>query len=69
MLGLRTDKGVEINELLKCLTEVQKKAFEKKLKSFFDDGLIIIEDKEIKIPQNKWLMSEYVSRELFILSE
>ena len=69
MLGLRTDKGVEINELLRCLTMKQKKVFEKKLKSFFDDGLVIIEDKEIKIPQNKWLISEYVSRELFILSE
>ena len=34
-----------------------------------EDGLVIVKGQVIKMPQNKWLMSEYVSRELFILSE
>jgi len=67
MLGLRTEKGVKINEVSKYINKNQRKIFQNKLDNLINDGLVILKDKVIKIPQNKWLMSEYVSRELFIL--
>ena len=69
MLGLRTDKGVKINEVSNYLTKKQKTSFEKKLEKLIEDGLVIIKGESIIMPQNKWLMSEYVSREFFILRE
>ena len=69
MLGLRTDKGVKINEVSNYLTNKQKTSFENKLEKLIEDGLVIIKGESIIMPQNKWLMSEYVSREFFILSE
>ncbi len=67
MLGLRTEKGVKINEVSNYINKNQRKIFQNKLDNLINDGLVILKDKVIKIPQNKWLMSEYVSRELFIL--
>jgi len=69
MLGLRTEKGFKINEVLKYINKNQQESFKNKLETLIEDGLVIIKGQVIKMPQNKWLMSEYVSRELFILSE
>jgi len=67
MLGLRTQKGVLINSVLKNLNDDQKCIFESKLKKMKSDGLVVINNENMVIPKSKWLMSEFVSRELFIL--
>ena len=67
MLGLRTKKGVLINSVLKNLNDDQKCIFESKLKKMKSDGLVVINNENMVIPKSKWLMSEFVSRELFIL--
>ena len=69
MLGLRTENGVSISALYKYLDENQKVKFKSKLNSLTKDGLLTFKNNSIKIPQNKWLLSEYVSREFFILNE
>jgi coproporphyrinogen III oxidase-like Fe-S oxidoreductase len=69
MLGLRTENGVSISALYKYLDENQKVKFKSKLNSLIKDGLLTFKNNCIKIPQNKWLLSEYVSREFFILNE
>ena len=68
MLGLRTEKGVDINTIYKYLNPNEQANFNKKVKTFYEDGLLINENNTIRIPTKKWLLSEYVSREFFILS-
>lgn len=69
MLGLRTEKGVDVNTIYQYLNPKEQSNFDVKVKTFFKDGLLINENNTIRIPTKKWLLSEYVSREFFILSK
>ena len=68
MLGLRTENGVDLNNASMFLNEKQKNIIFQKIKSFSDDGLLDYTKNRIKMKPNKWLLAEYVSRELFILN-
>ena len=69
MLGLRTEKGFNLEELMQKIDQKEKKIFKDKLQTFFNDGLLVRSKNRIKIPANKWLLSDYVTREFFILKE
>ena len=69
MLGLRTEKGVNINNIYKYLSPKEQFNFDVKVKTFLEDGLLINENNTIRIPTKKWLLSEHVSREFFILNK
>ena len=69
MLGLRTEKGVDIKTIYQYLTPREQANFDIKVRAFFEDGLLINENNTIRIPTKKWLLSEHVSRDFFILSE
>ena len=69
MLGLRTEKGVDVNTIYQYLNPKEQSNFDIKVKTFFKEGLLINENNTIRIPTKKWLLSEYVSREFFILSK
>ena len=69
MLGLRTEKGFNLEEIMQNIDQKEKEIFNDKLQTFFNDGLLIQSNNRIKIPANKWLLSDYVSREFFILKE
>jgi hypothetical protein len=46
-----------------------KDEIESKLNTFLKDGILISTNNIISMNPEKWLLSEYVSRELFILKE
>tara|TARA_B100001093_G_scaffold296837_1_gene283046 strand:+ start:3332 stop:4390 length:1059 start_codon:yes stop_codon:yes gene_type:complete len=69
MLGLRTEKGVDINTIYQHLNPKEQASFDIKVKAFFEDGLLIIDNNTIRVPTKKWLLSEYISREFFILNK
>ena len=69
MLGLRTENGLDKDFLVQNLSKKQLKVFENKSKSLIKDGLLTQENNKLKVPIKKWLLSEYVSREFFILNE
>jgi len=68
MLGLRTEKGVDLDNMKTFLNEKQQNIIFQKIKSFSNDGLLDYTKNRIKMKPNKWLLAEYVSRELFILN-
>jgi len=69
MLGLRTSKGFNLDNVVNNLKIKNKTAFENKLNRFIKEDIIINKNNNVHMNPEKWLLSEYVSRELFILSE
>ena len=67
MLGLRTNEGVELSEALKFLNEKNRNDFNAKIDRFLHEGLIKIKNKNLVMNKEKWLLSEFICRELFIL--
>ena len=68
MLGLRTSEGVKLSEALKFLNEKNRNDFNAKIDRFSHEGLIKIKNKNLVMNKEKWLLSEFISRELFILN-
>ena len=68
MLGLRTSEGVKLSEALKFLNEKNRIDFNAKIDRFLHEGLIKIKNKNLVMNKEKWLLSEFISRELFILN-
>lgn len=69
MLGLRTSKGLDLDNVVNNLKIKNKTAFENKLNRFINEEIIFNKNNNVHMNPEKWLLSEYVSRELFILSE
>lgn len=68
MLGLRTIEGVNLQEALKLLNEKNKSDFNFKMDRFLHDGLLKVNNDILVMNKEKWLLSEFISRELFILN-
>ena len=68
MLGLRTSEGVNLPEALKLLNEKNKSDFNFKMDRFLHDGLLKVNNDILVMNKEKWLLSEFISRELFILN-
>ena len=68
MLGLRTSEGVNLPEALKLLDEKNKSDFNFKMDRFLHDGLLKVNNDILVMNKEKWLLSEFISRELFILN-
>ena len=69
MLGLRTLNGLDKNYIFSILPESIKDEIESKLNTFLKDEILISRNNIISMNPEKWLLSEHVSRELFILKE
>jgi len=69
MLGLRTSKGFNLDNVVNNLKIKNKTAFENKLNRFIKEEIIFNKNNNVHMSPEKWLLYEYVSRELFILSE
>ena len=69
MLGLRTSKGFNLDNVVNNLKIKNKTDFENKLNRFINEEIIFNKNNNVHMSPEKWLLSEYVSRELFILSE
>ena len=69
MLGLRTLNGLDKDHVFSIVPQAIKEGIESKLNTFFKDKILISNENIISMNPEKWLLSEYVSRELFILKE
>lgn len=69
MLGLRTLNGLDKNYIFSIVPQSRKDEIESKLNTFLKDEILISTNNIISMNPEKWLLSEYVSRELFILKE
>jgi len=69
MLGLRTLNGLDKDHVFSIVPQPIKDEIESKLNTFLKDEILISTNNIISMNTEKWLLSEYVSRELFILKE
>ena len=69
MLGLRTLNGLDKDHVFSIVPQPIKDEIESKLNTFLKDEILICSNNIISMNTEKWLLSEYVSRELFILKE
>ena len=69
MLGLRTLNGLDKNYIFSIVPQSIKDEIESKLNTFLKEKILIYNNNIISMNPEKWLLSEYVSRELFILKE
>ena len=69
MLGLRTLNGLDKDHVFSIVPQAIKEGIESKLNTFLKDEILFSTNNIISMNPEKWLLSEYVSRELFILKE
>ena len=69
MLGLRTLNGLDKDHVFSVVPQPIKEGIESKLNTFLKDEILLSTNNIISMNPEKWLLSEYVSRELFILKE
>ena len=69
MLGLRTLNGLDKDHVFSIVPQAIKEGIESKLNTFLKDEILLSTNNIISMNPEKWLLSEYVSRELFILNE
>lgn len=69
MLGLRTLNGLDKDHVFSIVPQAIKEEIESKLNTFLKDEILLSTNNIISMNPEKWLLSEYVSRELFILKE
>ena len=69
MLGLRTLNGLDKDHVFSVVPQAIKEGIESKLNTFLKDEILLSTNNIISMNPEKWLLSEYVSRELFILKE
>ena len=69
MLGLRTLNGLDKDDIFNIVPLAINEVIESKLNTFLKDEILISTNNIISMNPEKWLLSEYVSRELFILKE
>ena len=69
MLGLRTLNGLDKDHVFRIVPQAIKEGIESKLNTFLKDEILLSTNNIISMNPEKWLLSEYVSRELFILKE
>ena len=67
MLGLRTKNGFNLETILNNTSSENKAKIIQKIKELINKKLIIQKQDYIKMQQGKWLLTEYVSRELFTI--
>ncbi|MFM2200382.1 MAG: hypothetical protein RL769_437 [Pseudomonadota bacterium] len=61
LMGLRLEQGIDIKEFEKLTKQNFYEVFNKKmLEKMQDNGLIILENQILKIPQNKWLILDMI---------
>ena len=67
MLGLRTKNGFNLETILNNTSSKNKAKIIQKIKELVNKKLVIQKQDYIKMQQGKWLLTEYVSRELFTI--
>ncbi len=67
MIGLRTIWGVNMLDLkMKFSSEILEK-FENEIRHKLEDGLLILENNHLKIPEKNWFLADGIASDLFLI--
>ena len=67
MIGLRTVWGVDLHRLKEKFNGRILEHFESEIKSKLEEGILIIENGHLKIPEKNWFMADGIASDLFIV--
>ncbi|MDW9382213.1 radical SAM family heme chaperone HemW [Chryseobacterium sp. JV558] len=67
MIGLRTIWGVDLTSLKNKFSERLLEHFQREIKTKIEEGILIIENDHLKIPEKHWFMADGIASDLFIV--
>ncbi|WP_223606774.1 radical SAM family heme chaperone HemW [Chryseobacterium sp. OSA05B] len=67
MIGLRTIWGVDIESLNSKFSEQTLEHFRREIQSKIEEGILITENKHLKIPEKHWFMADGIASDLFMV--
>ncbi len=67
MIGLRTIWGVDLESLKNKFSDRMLEHFQREIKPKVEDGILIIENDHLKIPEKHWFMADGIASDLFII--
>ncbi|MGI9582402.1 radical SAM family heme chaperone HemW [Chryseobacterium sp. RRHN12] len=67
MIGLRTIWGVDIESLKSKFPDSVLEHFQAEIKPKIEEGILIIENGHLKIPEKHWFMADGIASDLFIV--
>ncbi|RLJ23474.1 oxygen-independent coproporphyrinogen-3 oxidase [Chryseobacterium sp. 7] len=67
MIGLRTIWGVDLESLQSKFSERMLAHFQREIKPKIEEGILMIENDHLKIPEKHWFMADGIASDLFII--
>ncbi|SHF22161.1 oxygen-independent coproporphyrinogen-3 oxidase [Chryseobacterium takakiae] len=67
MIGLRTTWGVDLNGLNEKFNGEIMEYFYNEIKSKLEEGILVIEENHLKIPERHWFMADGIAADLFMV--
>ncbi|WP_083988589.1 radical SAM family heme chaperone HemW [Chryseobacterium arthrosphaerae] len=67
MIGLRTTWGVDLESLKSKFSDRMQEHLQAEIKSKIEEGVLIIENNHLKIPEKHWFMADGIASDLFIV--
>lgn len=67
MIGLRTIWGVDLESLKNKFSDRELEHFQAEIKPKIEDGILLIENDHLKIPEKHWFMADGIASDLFIV--
>lgn len=67
MIGLRTIWGVDLTSLKNKFSDRLLEHFQAEIKTKLEEGILIIENDHLKIPEKHWFMADGIASDLFIV--
>ncbi|WP_297984824.1 radical SAM family heme chaperone HemW [uncultured Chryseobacterium sp.] len=67
MIGLRTIWGVDLKQLNEKFGDEVLEHFQKEIQPKIEEGILIIENEHLKIPEKHWFLADGIASDLFIL--
>ena len=67
MIGLRTIWGVDLEKLYEKFSGEILEIFKNSIQSKLEEGILVIEENHLKIPEKHWFLADGIASDLFIL--
>ncbi|MDR3023673.1 radical SAM family heme chaperone HemW [Chryseobacterium sp.] len=67
MIGLRTIWGVDLTSLKNKFSDRLLEHFQTEIKTKLEEGILIIENDHLKIPEKHWFMADGIASDLFLV--
>ncbi len=67
MIGLRTIWGVDLGKLHEKFSGEILEIFKNSIQPKLEEGILVIEENHLKIPEKHWFLADGIASDLFIL--